>query len=181
MQHPPRLIRFTNQTWSDVVDFFCHLAVRDAILELPGRPPDASRDAFCSRPDVQKVRLWEHFCLISEFAGRRKHSKSAVRVIMFSMSPFSLPAVSEPPKIALEGCPERPRRLPRALRELPKPLRSVPERPLEHSRNAFGASDVSNRTRRAPNDPFGAQKAASGGPRDVISATQSVRKSDPQR
>ena len=61
------------------------------------------------------------------------------------MSPFSLPAVSEPPKIALERCPERPRRLTRAHRELPKPLRSVPKRPPEHSRNAFGASDVSNR------------------------------------
>ena len=89
------------------------------------------------------------------------------------MSPFSLPAVSEPPKIALEGCPERPRRLPRALRELPKPLRSVPERPPEHSRNAFGASDVSNRApasstrscrtsksclRRSPRRHFGSPK-----------------------
>ena len=74
------------------------------------------------------------------------------------MSPFSLPAVSEPPKIALEGCPERPRRLTRAHRELPKPLWSVCERPPEHPQSALGAPNASNRASASSQRPSGSSK-----------------------
>ena len=71
----------TGQNWSTVAIWLS----QNAVLELPRRSHDASRDAFCARlySNVRKIRLREHFGPISEPSKPGKHCESAVRVIVF--------------------------------------------------------------------------------------------------
>ena len=89
--------------------------------------------------------FWRHLDLILEALRPQKHSQSAIRSSLSSMSPFSLPGryfeSKEPPK---EG-PEPPKASPEAPRGLPERCRSVPGRPLEHPRSALEAPKASER------------------------------------